>query len=145
LQVLGIRARVDGRDGVAGDLEVGILLARHLAERVPAQRHQAQERHQRELVAAYREFQKRHASPSGAGVLTACWVASRCTSTVSPFSRNNAPSVITGSPALMPLSSAMESAVMKATRTSRFCAVSPFSTNTLARSPSPSTSAAMGT
>ena len=60
LQVLRIRARVDAGDGEAGDLEVRIFFARHAVERVPAERHQAQEGHQRELVAADRKFEQAH-------------------------------------------------------------------------------------
>ena len=73
-QVLRIRARVDSRHREAGDLEVRVFLARHTGEGVPAERDQAQERHQRELVAADRKLEERHdasrafrAQPSVAG------------------------------------------------------------------------------
>ena len=46
------------RDGVAGNLEVGVFLARHLAEGEPAECDQAQEGDQRELVAADRKLEE---------------------------------------------------------------------------------------
>jgi hypothetical protein len=66
LEILGIRARIEGRDGEPRYLEIGILLARHLVEGEPAERHQAQERHQRELIPPDREFQDRHGGLPGA-------------------------------------------------------------------------------
>ncbi len=64
LEVLRVRARMDRGDEEAGDLEVGILLARHVHEGEPADDDEAQERDQRELVAADRKLEQRHGALS---------------------------------------------------------------------------------
>ena len=73
LEILGVCAGHDRRDAEAGDLERRIFLARHLAEREPAECDEAEENDQRELIAADRKFEHGHAaalspgSPSHAG------------------------------------------------------------------------------
>ena len=60
LEVLRIGTRIDGGDEEHGQLEIRVFLARNSGEGIQAQRHQAQEGHQRELIAPYREFQQFH-------------------------------------------------------------------------------------
>jgi hypothetical protein len=61
LEVARVGAGVDGGDEVTRDLELGILLARHIREREPAERDETEERNQRELVAPDRELEGTHA------------------------------------------------------------------------------------